>query len=46
MQDAIFYAAISALTTSIVAIYFVSLLVNFREVAKGQSHTHWPGQLA
>ena len=41
MQNAIFYFA----TTSIVAMYFVSLLVNFREVTKGQSHPHWGASL-
>ena len=34
MQDAIFYIAISALSTSIVAMYFVSLLVNFSRPLK------------
>ena len=40
MQNAIFYFTISALTTSIVAMYFVSLLANFRDITKGQLHPH------
>jgi hypothetical protein len=45
VQNAIFYFAVSALTTSIMAMYLVSLLVNFREITKGQLHPHWSASL-